>query len=146
MKRTVETHSEDETIQQGVEFSRRLKRGDVVALSGDLGSGKTRFAKGICLGLGVREHVASPTFTIVNEYTVNDLNIYHFDFYRVKSLAEILDIGFEEYLSGNGICLIEWGEKAQSLLPSGRYDVLLTPGRDEQTRVITIEEPREVSA
>ena len=146
MKRTAETHSEEETIQQGILFSQRLKRGDVVALHGDLGSGKTRFAKGICKGLGVKEHVASPTFTIVNEYKGTDISIYHFDFYRVTSLPEILDIGFEEYLNGDGICIIEWAEKTHSLLPPERFDVELKLGSDEDTRSIVIEEVREVSA
>jgi tRNA threonylcarbamoyladenosine biosynthesis protein TsaE len=146
MKRTFETHSEEETIQQGGAFSRGLKRGDVVALIGDLGSGKTRFTKGICRELGVSEHVASPTFTIINEYAVNDLHVYHFDFYRVKSIAEILDLGFEEYINGDGICLIEWADKAQSLLPSDRYDVHFQLGATEHTRKITVEELRGVSA
>ena len=133
-------HSEQETIALGKQFARSLKRGDVVATYGDLGAGKTRFIKGICDGLGVREHVASPTFTIVNEYAVVDLKVYHFDFYRVQSLKEIIDIGFEEYVNGDGICLIEWAEKAQSLLPAQRYDVHLSLGENPESREIVIEE------
>lgn len=124
----------------GVETARALKPGDIVALYGDLGAGKTRFIKGVCQGLGVRDHVASPTFTIVNEYHAGALNVYHFDFYRVKSIAEILDIGFEEYINGDGICLIEWAEKSRQLLPSHRYDVSMKLGKDEQSREIAIED------
>jgi len=146
MNQSFKTSSEEETIRHGTEFARQLKRGDVVALTGDLGTGKTRFIQGICKGLGVREHVASPTFTIVNEYDANDVPVYHFDFYRVNSLAEIRDIGFEEYIRGDGICLIEWAEKTKELLPEQRYDVCLSLGEDEHTRKITIEKIVEVEA
>ena len=140
------SHGEEETINLGLDFARSLKPGDVVALFGNLGSGKTKFVQGICKGLGVHEHVASPTFTIVNEYRVRDMNIYHLDFYRIKSLAEIRDIGFEEYLYGNGICLIEWAEKGEPLLPAHRYDVHFSLGGNEQTREIIIKEEMEVDA
>ena len=135
---SVTTHGEDETRELGSTFARGLRRGDLVALYGDLGSGKTRFVQGICRGLGVQEHVASPTFTIVNEYPAAGLMIYHFDFYRIESLKEIRDIGFEEYAGGRAICLIEWAEKAQELLPDGRYDVQMKLGRSQDTREITI--------
>ena len=145
MKR-FETRSEGETILLGVEVACMLKPGDVIALVGDLGSGKTRFVQGVCKGLGVQEHVASPTFTILNEYHVNSLNIYHFDFYRVRSVREIIEIGFEEYINSDGICLIEWADKAQELLPPQRYDVHMSLGADECSRLIIIEEIAEVSA
>ncbi len=140
------THSQEETAALAAEFAAVLKRGDVVALYGELGSGKTRFVQGICKGLGIREHVASPTFTIVNEYTVRDLKIFHFDFYRVKSLKEIIDIGFEEYAFGSGICLIEWAEKAREILPAQRYDVHLTLGKTGSEREITVEHLVEITA
>ena len=134
-----ETRNEDETIRYGEEFSRSLRPGDVVALRGDLGSGKTRFIKGICKGLGVTDHVASPTFTIVNEYHAGTLVIYHFDFYRIQSSVEIRDIGLEEYLSSTGaICLIEWADRAEGFLPPHRYDVHLRLGADTETRDIAI--------
>ena len=140
------THSEKETIELGKEFARRFKKGDVIALYGDLGTGKTRLIQGICAGLGVREHVASPTFTLINEYPVGEWTIYHFDFYRIQSQSEIVDIGFEEYLIRDGICLIEWAEKAAGLLPPKRYDVQLSLGDDDQAREIRIEEIVEVAA
>ena len=140
------THTEDETINLGIVFAQSLNRGDVVALYGDLGSGKTRFIQGVCKGLGVHEHVASPTFTIVNEYTVGDLRIYHIDFYRIRSLKEVQDVGFEDYINDGGICLVEWADKGQELLPPRRYEIFLMLGADELTREITITHIVEVSA
>jgi tRNA threonylcarbamoyladenosine biosynthesis protein TsaE len=144
MTLTFTTRSEEETMNCGIELAKGLRRGDNVALYGQLGSGKTRFIQGICKGLGVREHVASPTFTIVNEYNVADLKIYHFDFYRMTSLREIHDVGFEEYTAGDGICLIEWAEMAQELLPPHRYDVRMELGSNEHTREIVVEHVVEV--
>lgn len=141
---TVVTHNELDTISLGKRFAQRLKTGDVVAIYGELGTGKTRFIKGICEGLGVQEHVASPTFTIVNEYGFPGGKVYHFDFYRVNSIHEIRDVGFEEYVNNDGICVIEWADRAKELLPDRRYDVRLTLGTDENERTITIEEPAEV--
>ena len=132
------THNEQETIQAGKRFASRLKPGDVVACYGELGSGKTRFIKGICERLGVHGHVASPTFNILNIYSVNSLQVYHFDLYRLNDLREVLDLGFEEYTSGEGICLIEWAEKAADLLPAERYDVSFRLGASEQERGISI--------
>ena len=146
MAQTFISHSEEDTVICGARFAKSLRRGDTVALYGQLGSGKTRFIQGICKGLGVLEHVASPTFTIVNEYSAGDLRIYHFDFYRMTSLREIHDVGFEEYTAGDGICLIEWAEKAQELLPAERYDVRLELGPAEHTREIVIEHFVEVTS
>jgi tRNA threonylcarbamoyladenosine biosynthesis protein TsaE len=136
----VTTHSEQETISAGKTFAARLTPGSVVALFGDLGAGKTRFIKGICEGLGIQKHVSSPTFTIVHEYPGAGGMIYHFDFYRVRSVQEIIDLGFEDYLRPDSICLIEWAEKAQSLLPANRFDVHMTLGKNQNSRGIRIEE------
>jgi tRNA threonylcarbamoyladenosine biosynthesis protein TsaE len=138
--RTVETRTEAETIALGEALAARLRPGDVVALYGTLGTGKTRFIKGICRGLGVGEHVTSPTFTIVNEYRGGAAPVYHFDFYRLKDLRELREIGFEEYLFGEGVCLLEWAERVRALLPPRRYDVMLAYGPDEMSRRVTIEE------
>jgi tRNA threonylcarbamoyladenosine biosynthesis protein TsaE len=134
------THNEQETIAAGKEFGAGLAPGSVVALFGDLGAGKTRFIKGICEGLGIQKHVSSPTFTIVHEYPIPAGTIYHFDFYRVRSLQEIIDLGFEEYFHADSICLIEWAEKGQSLLPANRFEVYMDIGNDPDTREIRIEE------
>ena len=97
----------DETQQFAIDFAKSLKVGDIVLLSGDLGAGKTFFTKGIALGLGIKQMVQSPTFTIMNSY---DNLLYHFDLYRLKSFDELLGVGAEEYLYGNGICVLEWPE------------------------------------
>ncbi|MFA6541399.1 MAG: tRNA (adenosine(37)-N6)-threonylcarbamoyltransferase complex ATPase subunit type 1 TsaE [Bacteroidota bacterium] len=134
------THSEDETIAEGERFAGRLKPGDVVALFGDLGSGKTRFTKGISRGLGVHEQVTSPTFVVVNEHRGGRYPLYHFDFYRMRSVDELQEIGFEEYLYGSGVCIIEWAEMVERYLPAVRYDVSFELGSTENERTIMIEE------
>ncbi|MFA6437899.1 MAG: tRNA (adenosine(37)-N6)-threonylcarbamoyltransferase complex ATPase subunit type 1 TsaE [Bacteriovoracaceae bacterium] len=138
MERIV-TYTESATIESGAIFSEQLKAGDVVALYGDLGSGKTRFVKGISRGLGVRETVASPTFTIVNEHYEGRLPLYHFDCYRLRSVTELEEIGFDEYIYGSGVCVVEWAEIIETRLPERRFDVRITPGKEEQERMITIE-------
>ena len=136
---TIISHSEAETIRAGKAFSRNLKSGDVVALYGDLGSGKTCFAKGISLGLGVKEQVTSPTFVVVNEHLNGTIPMYHFDFYRLRTIRELQEIGFEEYIYGDGICVLEWAEMIQESLPLKRYDVHLSLGSLENERTIIIE-------
>jgi len=111
-----------QTYNLGVDFSKKLKAGDVVAFYGGLGVGKTYFIKGICRGLGVKDNVLSPSFTIINEYT-GDLKIYHIDFYRIEKVNELREIGIEEYLYNSGICLIEWADKVESLLPQNKIDI-----------------------
>ena len=123
----------------GEEFSRQLIPGDVVALIGDLGTGKTRFAKGISLGLGVKETVTSPTFTIVNEHLNGRLPLYHFDFYRLKTSAELDELGYDEYIFGRGVCVLEWADMIYEKLPEKRYDIHCSLGAHETERIIIIE-------
>lgn len=134
------TSSEEETIAAGRELARRLRRGDIVACFGNLGTGKTCLVKGICKGLGVRERVMSPTFTILREYAGDGVTVYHWDFYRVTSEPELRELGFEESLNGDGVCLVEWADRVQSLLPPHRFDVHLKLGNTENSREISIEE------
>ena len=143
MDQRITTFSERETIEVAKSFAATLQRGDVVALSGELGTGKTRFVKGICEAFRARNQVTSPSFVILNRYEGMDsrgdeLLIYHLDLYRVKSLEEIYDIGFEEFFYGDGLCLIEWAELLGDLLPPRRYDVRLLYGAAEQERTIEI--------
>lgn len=135
------TKSADETVEFGKKLSSQLKQGDVVSLYGDLGSGKTQLVKGICLGLGVKQTVNSPTFIIVNEYSsTNFPAIYHFDLYRMKSQDEILETGFQDYLAGNSITLIEWPEKIEDLLPENTVIIRLAhTAEDEHSRWIKLE-------
>ncbi len=104
-----------------MEFGRlqaaRLRRGDVLALCGDLGAGKTHFVKGVAAGIGADASVTSPTFTLIHEYLGGRLPVYHFDFYRLEDEDEAIKIGLDEYLDGDGICLIEWADKFPGLLP-----------------------------
>lgn len=151
MAQTVITHSEEETRSFARSFASSLRRGDVVALYGELGAGKTQFIKGVCQHFGVREPVASPTFVLLNRYSGVDregreLLVYHFDLYRIRSLDEVYDLGFEEILHGNGITLIEWAEVMEELLPVPRYDVRLELGLVESERRITVEQVREQTA
>jgi tRNA threonylcarbamoyladenosine biosynthesis protein TsaE len=114
----------DETIAIGEKLAKKLKRGSVVALIGDLGSGKTVFTKGIAKGLGVKNsrYVNSPTFVIIKEYK-GRLPLYHFDLYRLNS-SSILDIeNFEEYFYGDGVTVVEWADKASQYLPSEHVEV-----------------------
>jgi tRNA threonylcarbamoyladenosine biosynthesis protein TsaE len=144
MVEVAQTASEAETISFAERFAGRLVPGDVVALNGDLGSGKTQFVKGVCLGLGVVDVVTSPSYLIMNQYKAvrngaGAFPIFHFDFYRIRSVSELYDLGVEEYFYGKGICLIEWARAATLLLPMKRYEVALSASSQENIRDITIE-------
>lgn len=117
MIRKAITRSEEETRRLAETFARNLKPGDVVCLEGNLGAGKTQFVKGLARFFGIDSaDVLSPTFTIIHEYS-GEIPVYHFDWYRIKSPEEALEIGAEEYFYGEGVSVIEWPEKAGSLIP-----------------------------
>lgn len=135
----VRSASEAETVAAGERLGRALVPGDVVAISGPLGAGKTRFVRGVCRALGTDRDVSSPTFTIVHEYAAPGLAVFHFDFYRIASPAELTQIGFAEYLDrGDAVCLIEWADRVEEFLPSSRYDVRMGPGDGPDVRAIEI--------
>ena len=113
---TFVSHSEKDTKNFAKKMASNLQTGDVIVLSGDLGSGKTKFTEGILDFFGLAEEISSPTFTIVNEHPCQDTTIYHFDVYRLSDVDEFYAIGGEEYFL-NGICIIEWGEIIESILP-----------------------------
>ena len=143
MSETRITASTEETIAFARAFAGRLRRGDIVTLFGDLGSGKTQFVKGVCQGFKTSTPVTSPSFVILNRYngtdeSKNEILLYHFDLYRIQSLAEIYDLGYEEFLQDDGVCLIEWAEMLGELLPKQRYDVRLSLGAEENQRRIEI--------
>lgn len=137
------TKNEAETINLGVEIASSLKGGDVIALYGDLGSGKTRLVKGICLGLDVKQMVNSPTFIIVNEYNSKKFrSIYHFDLYRMRSEDEVLAMGFEDYLNNESIVFIEWPEHIERLLPPETIKIHISHTVENEThRWIKLERP-----
>ena len=129
--------SADETFDIGKTFSGCLKCGDVIALSGDLGAGKTVFVKGIAKGLNIGELITSPTFNIVREYQ-GDLKLYHFDVYRLSDIDEFYAIGGEEYFE-KGICLIEWGELIEDTLPKDYLHIVFSKDeKDENIRILNI--------
>jgi len=110
------SHNENETKKIASLLASKLQRGDIVVLSGDLGSGKTKFTEGFLSYWGLENEISSPTFTIVNEHNKDNTNIYHFDVYRLNDLDEFYAIGGTEYFQ-NGICIIEWGELIEDILP-----------------------------
>ena len=112
-----ETFSEIETRELGEKLGRLAAPGSIYTLTGDLGTGKTVFTQGFARGLGITEHVNSPTFTIVQEYDGGRLPFYHFDVYRIGDIEEMDEIGYEDYFYGEGVCLIEWAELIEELLP-----------------------------
>jgi tRNA threonylcarbamoyladenosine biosynthesis protein TsaE len=140
---TIITKSPEETVKFGSDLSAKLNDKDIIALYGDLGSGKTQIVKGICLGLGVKDTVNSPTFIIVNEYSSDKFkNIFHFDLYRMKTEDEIINIGFDDYMNSRGIILIEWPEHIERILPHGTIKIHLAHSvEDENHRFIRLENP-----
>jgi tRNA threonylcarbamoyladenosine biosynthesis protein TsaE len=130
------TRSSEETFSLAARVGTILRAGDVVALAGDLGMGKTVFAKGIARSLGVDEVVVSPTFTLVREYE-GRVPLVHVDVYRLDHLQELHDVGFDELLGGHAVTVVEWGDRVSALLPVDRLDVLLTPGDGDDDRLVT---------
>ena len=128
--------SESETEALGEKLAARLPAGSVVAMYGGLGAGKTAFVRGMARGMGLSARVSSPTFTIVNEYRDRDDEpVYHFDFYRINRLSEALDIGLYEYFDSGALCLIEWPEMIEELLPEDTLKVQIMV-EDAQTRTL----------
>lgn len=139
MKKII-SNSEEETKLIGRKFAKDLKKGDVIVLTGDLGSGKTKFTEGVLQFFGLENEISSPTFNIVNEYVNKDVNVYHFDVYRLEDEDEFYAIGGEEYFE-KGICLIEWGEMIEFALPNKYIQISFSRNlEDENVREIVIEE------
>lgn len=120
-----ESYSEEETYNIGNLIGKEAKPGQVFCLHGDLGVGKTVFTKGFAKGLGVDEVISSPTFTIVSEYSTGEMPFYHFDVYRISEPEEMYEIGFEEYIYADGVCLIEWAELIKDILPEKITDITI---------------------
>ena len=134
----IETKNESETLKFGKKLASLLKRGDTIVLTGDLGSGKTKLTEGILSFFGLENEISSPTFTIVNEYKKENINIYHFDVYRLSDSSEFYAIGGEEYFE-NGICIIEWGELIEDALPSDYIHIVFEKyDSNENIRILNI--------
>ena len=124
MKETIiETFSPEETRALGMKIGQKAKPGDVYTLIGDLGVGKTVFTQGLAEGLGIAETICSPTFTIVQVYEEGRMPFYHFDVYRIGDIEEMDEIGYEDYFYGNGLCMIEWANLIEEILPEKRHDI-----------------------
>ena len=138
----IETHDPEETFEVGRKIGMNAKPGQIYTLTGDLGVGKTVFTQGVASGLGITEPVNSPTFTIIQEYEDGRLPFYHFDVYRIGDLEEMEEIGYDDYFFGQGICLIEWAELIEEILPEKRIEVTIEKDLEKgfEYRKITIEE------
>lgn len=121
----IESNSPEETFRVGKELGERAYAGQVFALTGDLGVGKTVFTQGLAKGLGIDEPVNSPTFTIVQEYDGGRLPFYHFDVYRIGDIEEMEEVGFDDYVMGEGVSLIEWADLIREILPDKRTEILI---------------------
>lgn len=138
------TRNEKETYELGIRLGEILTGGMVLSLNGDLGAGKTHFTKGIAVGLTIEDYITSPSFTILNEYE-GRLPLHHFDVYRIDDIDEMYEIGFEEYLFGDGICVVEWGDIVRDMLPKDTIYVSISR-LDDNTREIFIKENEKLKA
>lgn len=121
----IETNSPEETFQAGMRLGEKAEAGQVFTLTGDLGVGKTVFTQGLAKGLGIEEPVSSPTFTIVQVYDGGRLPFYHFDVYRIGDVEEMDEVGFDDYVMGDGVSLIEWADLIEEILPEKRTKILI---------------------
>ena len=132
-------NSEKETIELGKKLAENLKIGDVIVLTGELGSGKTKLTEGILTYFGLQDEISSPTFTIVNEYQTENFPIYHFDVYRLADSDEFLSIGGDEYFE-KGVCIIEWGEQIEDVLPEKYTKIIFSRDvENKNKRIVLIE-------
>ena len=131
------TYSPEQTEAVGAALGKLLQPGAVIAYQGDLGAGKTAFTRGVALGLGARESVTSPTYTIVNEYLSGKYPLFHFDMYRLASSDDLFDIGWEDYLDRGGICAVEWSENVADAMEGAIIVTIEKLGED--SRKITLE-------
>lgn len=121
----IETNSAKETYQFGKSLGEKVKAGDVFSIVGDLGVGKTVFTQGFAKGLGIDEPINSPTFTIVQVYEEGRIPLYHFDVYRIGDIEEMEEIGYEDYFYGKGVCLIEWANLIEEILPNNIVEIII---------------------
>lgn len=137
MEKVFKSQSAEQTKEFAEKLAYKLKPGNVLCMYGDLGAGKTAFVQGLAKGMGISDYVSSPTFTIVNEYD-GETPLYHFDVYRISDSLEMFDIGFDEYINGDGICVIEWAELIEDILPEDRINITITKGTLEDEREISV--------
>lgn len=141
ISKTYETYAPEETFALGEKLGEKAQPGQIYTLVGDLGVGKTVFTQGVARGLGIKEPVSSPTFTIVQEYDEGRIPFYHFDVYRIGDVEEMDEIGYEDYFYGEGVCLIEWANLIDEILPPEaiRITIEKNPEKGYDYRRITID-------
>ncbi|MFU0826096.1 MAG: tRNA threonylcarbamoyladenosine biosynthesis protein TsaE [Lachnoclostridium sp.] len=141
----IESFKMEDTFNIGRKIGEQAKAGEVYCLIGDLGTGKTVFTQGFAKGLGIKEAVNSPTFTIIQEYEGGRLPFYHFDVYRIEDIDEMEEIGYEDYFYGNGVCLIEWSNLIEEILPPDPVVITIEKDLDKgfDYRKITVEKNNE---
>ncbi|CAN5713436.1 tRNA (adenosine(37)-N6)-threonylcarbamoyltransferase complex ATPase subunit type 1 TsaE [soil metagenome] len=131
--------SPEETAAIGADYARDAAVGDVFALIGDLGAGKTQFVKGLVREIGSTTEVTSPTFTLVHEYGGGRCPVYHFDFYRLDAAEAVIRIGFDDYLEGDGICIVEWADRFPQLFPAATVWIALVSKNESERLVEKVE-------
>ncbi|MCR5831111.1 MAG: tRNA (adenosine(37)-N6)-threonylcarbamoyltransferase complex ATPase subunit type 1 TsaE [Lachnospiraceae bacterium] len=136
-----ESYSEKDTYGLAEELAAKAKKGDIIALTGDLGVGKTAFTKGFAKGLGIEEPITSPTYTFVQIYESGRLPLYHFDVYRIGDISEMDEIGYEDYFYGDGVSVMEWADLVEPILPAETLRISITkdPAKGPDYRKITID-------
>ena len=136
-EKTMILDSGQEVTEYGIRLGEEAMPGQVIALTGDLGAGKTTLTKAIARGLGVSEMITSPTFTIVKEYRSGRLPLFHFDVYRIGDIDEMYELGYEEYFYGDGLCVIEWADLIEELIPEDALRISIAYGSSEEERIYT---------
>ena len=134
-EKTIYMKNEAETVGFGIELGQNAKPGTVIALTGDLGAGKTTLTKSIAKGLGIEDVITSPTFTIVKEYETGRLPLYHFDVYRIGDIDEMYELGYEEYFFGQGVCVVEWADLIDEIMPEDTLLINIEYGEKEGERI-----------
>ena len=134
----MESHSQEETYELGRQLALAAEPGQVYTLIGDLGVGKTVFTQGFAAGLDVKDYVNSPTFTIVQVYDDGRMPLYHFDVYRIGDVDEMYELGYEDYFYGNGLCIIEWADIIEEIIPDEAITIRISYGSTESERIYDI--------
>lgn len=134
-EKIISIKNENESREFGIKLGQEASAGDVIALIGNLGTGKTTLTKAIAEGLDVKDVITSPTFTIVKEYRSGNIPLYHFDVYRIGDIDEMYELGYEEYFFGDGICVIEWADMIEELLPDNAKIIRIEYGSKEGERL-----------
>lgn len=134
-EKTIIIRDENETKKFGIDLAQDLEPGAVIALTGDLGTGKTTLTKSIAAGLGIDDVITSPTFNIVKEYRSGRLPLFHFDVYRIGDVEEMYELGYEEYFYGEGVCIIEWADLIEDIIPEDAIRIYIEYGSKEGERI-----------